>query len=169
MWARWPLLPFWRRSTTRRNLRDLTPIKKVNSRLLAGLRRVILSLLLHVLTTNVAPYPDIGDPPVAAEPSPNGFGEVNTHTNGTEFYGPTATLAFLLELRSRARSFQSQNSEGKNRFTTERPEQRESRKLSIVNFFHGGDDALPGTISGKSIMFFASLMIPCVAQMPTKF
>lgn len=168
MWARWPLLPFWRRSTTRRNLRDLTPIK-VNSRLLAGLRRVILSLLLHVLTTNVAPYPDIGDPPVDAEPSPNGFGEVNTHTNGTEFYGPTATLAFLLELRSRARSFQSQNSEGKNRFTTERPEQRESRKLSIVNFFHGGDDALPGTISGKSIMFFASLMIPCVAQMPTKF
>lgn len=103
------------------------------------------SLFSTALRTNVALFLETRNPPAEMEPSPNGFGEVNAHTNGTEFYGPTATLAFLLELRSRARSFQSQNSLNRSELPATRSEQSESQKLSIVNFFHGDDSALSGT------------------------
>jgi hypothetical protein len=70
----------------------------------------------------------------------NGFGEVNKSTTGTEFYGPTATLAFLLELRSRARSFQSQINELKAHPPTGNFRPNGARKMSVVNFFHNIDN-----------------------------
>lgn len=87
------------------------------------------------LTSNVTEQKDEG-------PSPNGFGEVNNHTSGTEFYGPAATLAFLIELRSRARSFQSQACDRGS-------DLKESRKISVVNFFHSADY----DVSGKNLRF----------------
>lgn len=38
--------------------------------------------------------------------------KVGDHNSSIGFYGPTATLAFLIELRSRAQSFQSSSSKG---------------------------------------------------------
>jgi hypothetical protein len=88
---------------------------------------------------------DFAGSPVQQEPSPNGFNEVNKYTSGTEFYGPTATLAFLLELRSRARSFQSQFSQINDHSSGGGFEPRTSRRMSIVNFFHSADPAVSGT------------------------
>lgn len=84
------------------------------------------------------------NPSEEEEPSPHGFGEVNKYTSGTEFYGPTATLAFLLELRSRARSFQTKSSQLNSRASARGSKLRRSRRLSIVNFFHGDDHATSG-------------------------
>lgn len=73
------------------------------------------------------------------EPSPAGFGEINYRTNGKEFYGPAATLAFLLELRSRAKAFQSQHQ-------LSRLDPVDARigsgrhQSSIVNFLDADDD-----------------------------
>lgn len=41
------------------------------------------------------------------KPSAKDFGEIFKSTSGTQFYGPTAALAFLTELRTRARVLQS--------------------------------------------------------------
>lgn len=86
------------------------------------------------------------DGPDEQQLSPNGFGEVNKSTSGTEFYGPTATLAFLLELRSRARSFQSQFNRPNLRPTRSSFGSNGSRKLSIVNFFHSADNDVSETL-----------------------
>jgi hypothetical protein len=69
--------------------------------------------------------------------NPLGFGEINKRTNGKEFYGPTATLAFLLQLRLYAKSFQIRS--------RKRSALGESKGSSIVNFLHGDDDTTPGT------------------------
>jgi hypothetical protein len=89
------------------------------------------------------PNHDNIDGPEDEQLSPNGFREVNKSTSGTEFYGPTATLAFLLELRSRARSFQSQVNEPNAR----QPRRSSgSSKLSIDKFFHSNDNEVSKTL-----------------------
>ncbi len=80
--------------------------------------------------------------------SPKGFGEVNNRTNGKEFYGPAATLAFLLELRRRVRDFHQQTM--KSRIDSSAPTLKPmDRAPSIVNFLHGDDDILPGKFSRR--------------------
>jgi hypothetical protein len=79
------------------------------------------------------------------EPSIHGFGEVNKYTSGTGFYGPTATLAFLIKLRSRARSFQTKSTQLNSKTSTPVSNLRRSRRPSIVNFFHGDDHIESGT------------------------
>jgi hypothetical protein len=79
------------------------------------------------------------------EPGPHGFGEVNKYTSGTEFYGPTATLAFLIELQSRARSFQTKSSQIIRKDSTKGSKLGRTQMLSIVNFFHGDDQTTSGT------------------------
>ena len=76
-------------------------------------------------------------------PSGNGFGEIYTSTSSTQFYGPTAALAFLTELRSRARALQTRF-----KHTREgRPNQSYSPSLSIDNLLHEeaaiGSETLP--------------------------
>ena len=70
------------------------------------------------------------------EPSPLGFGETNSRTDGKEFYGPAATLAFLLELRFRARAFRRQISS-----VQPRPQKdRIQSKSSLVNLMDAGNN-----------------------------
>jgi hypothetical protein len=77
------------------------------------------------------------------EPSPRGFGEINYRTNGKEFYGPAATLAFLLELRFRAKAFQSQHGlSGHSPINARIGEGH--RKTSIVTFLDADDDVPSG-------------------------
>jgi hypothetical protein len=67
--------------------------------------------------------------------SPQGLGEINSRTNGKEFYGPAATLVFLLELLRRARIFRRQISNGPVRSSAKAPR----NKLSIINILDAGD------------------------------
>lgn len=78
--------------------------------------------------------------PVVEEPRSKGFGEVNEYTSGTEFYGPAATLAFLLELRARARAFQSQLKQVYHQNLPEAVGSTDSGSASIINFLYGADD-----------------------------
>jgi hypothetical protein len=80
--------------------------------------------------------------PVVEEPRSKGFGEVNEYTSGTEFYGPAATLAFLLELRARARAFQSQLSQVYHQNLPEAIGSNNSGSVSIISFLYGADDSL---------------------------
>ena len=100
---------------------------------------------------------DAVDVTAEEEGGPAGFGQVNDHTSGTEFYGPTATLAFLLELRSRARILQSQISQMNVRPPQAGREPKGPRRLSIVNFFHSDDYVISGT---KFLHFFIHLANP---------
>ncbi|KAJ9614973.1 hypothetical protein H2200_001047 [Cladophialophora chaetospira] len=68
------------------------------------------------------------------EPSPQGFGETNSRTNGREFYGPAATLVFLLELRYRARLFRRDFSSLQSR------PQKKRTKSFLVNLMDGEDE-----------------------------
>jgi hypothetical protein len=95
----------------------------------------------HLEESNSFSYPDgenAGSVPEMAndqEHSPRGFGEVNNRTQGKEFYGPAATLAFLLELRRCARAYQE--SEAQDKANTD-------CASSIVNFLHGDNEMLAG-------------------------
>jgi Fungal specific transcription factor domain len=79
--------------------------------------------------------------------SQDGFGEVNHHTQGTEYYGPTGIYSFLLRLRSRAlsKTFIDGRYERHQRSQLGRP--RSMRDLSIVNFLHTPDYHAPGSLS----------------------
>lgn len=69
------------------------------------------------------------------ETFPQGFGETNSRTNGREFYGPAATLAFLLELRSRAATFRRKTRANKPRNQSHLAQSRSS----LVNMMDGGE------------------------------
>ncbi|OCL09446.1 hypothetical protein AOQ84DRAFT_404582 [Glonium stellatum] len=71
-----------------------------------------------------------------SEAEADGFGELNTHTQGTEFYGPTGIFSFLLRLRARARS---QNGQSIDRISSGLSNGRKSQDLSIVNLLHSSD------------------------------
>lgn len=86
------------------------------------------------------------NPEEKEEPCPHGFGGVNKYTSGTEFYGPTATLAFLIELRSRARSFQNKSSQLNSKASATGSNLGRSRGMSIVNLLRGDDHVASGTI-----------------------
>ncbi|KAK7433615.1 hypothetical protein Landi51_13852 [Colletotrichum acutatum] len=67
----------------------------------------------------------------SSEQEVDGLGQVNEHTEGAEFYGPTGTFYFLARLRSRAN-------------TQKQPEAGTHRKQSsIVNLLHSSDYSTP--------------------------
>ncbi|KAK1456180.1 hypothetical protein CCUS01_10168 [Colletotrichum cuscutae] len=67
----------------------------------------------------------------SSEQEVDGLGQVNEHTEGAEFYGPTGTFYFLARLRSRAN-------------TQKQPEADTHRKQSsIVNLLHSSDYSTP--------------------------
>ncbi|KAJ0297810.1 hypothetical protein COL516b_010420 [Colletotrichum fioriniae] len=67
----------------------------------------------------------------SSEQEVDGLGQVNEHTEGAEFYGPTGTFYFLARLRSRAN-------------TQKQPEVGTHRKQSsIVNLLHSSDYSTP--------------------------
>jgi hypothetical protein len=94
-----------------------------------------------------ASYPtDLSTPQHDAEAGTDSFGEVNRHTQGTEFYGPTGIYSFLKRLRSRART------QGTTK-AAERPDvrnTRDARDLSIVNLLHSSDFPVTYPSSSKS-------------------
>lgn len=104
------------------------------------------------LETDYLPYPDVNfakPPEIEQDPetSPKGFGEVNHRTEGKEFYGPAATLAFLLELRRCARAYQQQTrSDSGNIMLSTNDDTAADPAASIVNFLHGDDEMLSGRI-----------------------
>ncbi|KAI8293243.1 putative transcriptional regulatory protein [Colletotrichum sp. SAR 10_98] len=82
---------------------------------------------------------DRGSSVVSSEQEIDGLGQVNDHTEGAEFYGPTGTFYFLARLRSRAN-----NSGG----TQKQPQQPDSKtspggktlnQTSVVNLLHSSD------------------------------
>lgn len=82
--------------------------------------------------------------------SQDGFGEVNRHTQGTEYYGPTGIYSFLLRLRSRARS-QSLRDSPHGRSKGSGPgRSRSLRDLSIVNFLHTSDYHATGAAAANN-------------------
>ncbi|KAK2009018.1 hypothetical protein LZ32DRAFT_684178 [Colletotrichum eremochloae] len=110
------------------------------------LPRAILPDFLH-------PSPASSDEPIKHEPPPqptlqehgrgergstasseqevDGLGQVNEHTEGAEFYGPTGTFYFLARLRSRAN-------------TQNKPDVGVSKsQSSIVNLLHSSDYSTP--------------------------
>jgi hypothetical protein len=94
---------------------------------------------------------------------------VNKSTSGTEFYGPTATLAFLLELRSRARSFQAQSDRSEQRPARGSFGSNGARKLSIVNFFHNAGNDVTESLdtiqeSPDTPGFYSGLSVPSPAS-----
>ncbi|OHW89712.1 C6 transcription factor [Colletotrichum incanum] len=71
------------------------------------------------------------DSSASSEHEVDGLGQVNEHTEGAEFYGPTGTFYFLARLRSRAN-------------TQKQPEVGIDRKQSsIVNLLHSSDYSTP--------------------------
>ncbi|KAK1579610.1 uncharacterized protein LY79DRAFT_652045 [Colletotrichum navitas] len=67
----------------------------------------------------------------SSEQEVDGLGQVNEHTEGAEFYGPTGTFYFLARLRSRAN-------------TQKRPDVGVKRsQSSIVNLLHSSDYSTP--------------------------
>lgn len=82
--------------------------------------------------------------------SQDSFGEVNRHTQGTEYYGPTGIYSFLLRLRSRARtqSLRDVHHERQQGSGPGRP--RSMRDLSIVNFLHSSDYHASGANSSTN-------------------
>lgn len=93
-----------------------------------------------------ATYPTDLPIPQHDEAGTDSFGEVNRHTQGTEFYGPTGIYSFLKRLRSRART----------QGTTKTPERpgfrntRDARDLSIVNLLHNSDFPVSYPSSSKT-------------------
>ncbi|KAK1492665.1 hypothetical protein CTAM01_09863 [Colletotrichum tamarilloi] len=67
----------------------------------------------------------------SSEQEVDGLGQVNEHTEGAEFYGPTGTFNFLARLRSRANT-QKQPKAGTHR-----------KQSSIVNLLHSSDYSTP--------------------------
>lgn len=80
---------------------------------------------------NSANHPVLEQDP---ETSPGGFGEVNNRTQGKEFYGPAATLAFLLELRRCARAYQQQTKPHSSEVMLSTNDTTVNHASSIVNF-----------------------------------
>lgn len=81
--------------------------------------------------------------------SQDSFGEVNRHTQGTEYYGPTGIYSFLLRLRVRARS-QSLRDSSHGRHQGGGPGRpRSMRDLSIVNFLHSSDYHATGSANNN--------------------
>jgi hypothetical protein len=93
-----------------------------------------------------ASYPtDLSTPQQDAEAGTDSFGEVNRHTQGTEFYGPTGIYSFLKILRSRARTQGTRAAEKPDIRNT-----RDARDLSIVNLLHSSDFPVSYPSSSKT-------------------
>ncbi|KAI8312001.1 putative transcriptional regulatory protein [Colletotrichum sp. SAR11_59] len=85
---------------------------------------------------------DRGSSVVSSEQEVDGLGQVNDHTEGAEFYGPTGTFYFLARLRSRA------NNSGGTQKQPQQPGQPDSKtspggktlnQTSVVNLLHSSD------------------------------
>ncbi|KAJ0331927.1 hypothetical protein COL922a_011722 [Colletotrichum nupharicola] len=84
---------------------------------------------------------DRGSSVVSSEQDVDGLGQVNDHTEGAEFYGPTGTFYFLARLRSRANNSGTQ----KQPQQPGQPDTKTSRggktlnQTSVVNLLHSSD------------------------------
>ncbi|KAH8817495.1 hypothetical protein F5884DRAFT_830552 [Xylogone sp. PMI_703] len=92
-----------------------------------------------VQETRSRPAPQAEDDRVVESRS-KGFEEINEYTDGREFYGPAATLAFLQELRARARSLKSKLKQIYLQSFPEDLDSTTSDSVSIINFFHGSSN-----------------------------
>ncbi|RSL72468.1 hypothetical protein CEP53_001114 [Fusarium sp. AF-6] len=86
----------------------------------------------------VAPSEDDQGSPVEqpASPTAGGLGNVNQHTGGSEFYGPSGTFYFLSRVRSHAQSRPQPQTASVNVGTD---------SSSVVNLLHSSDYTLPDT------------------------
>ncbi|KAF2399286.1 hypothetical protein EJ06DRAFT_557746 [Trichodelitschia bisporula] len=90
----------------------------------------------HPTPTSSSPSSSRSQTPPNSPPTetlPDSLGELNTHTHGTEFYGPTGIFSFLARLRRRARSFRAGaagRGNGNNLSVLD---------VSIVNYLHSFD------------------------------
>lgn len=75
--------------------------------------------------------------------SQDSFGEVNRHTQGTEYYGPTGIYSFLLRLRLRARNQSLRDDVNERHHGDGSRCSKSMRDLSIVNFLHSSDYQAP--------------------------
>ncbi|KAL7893282.1 fungal-specific transcription factor domain-containing protein [Trichoderma sp. TUCIM 5745] len=95
-----------------------------------------------------------GNKDLGGSVEPRGLGEVNKHTEGAEFYGPTGTFYFLSKLRSRAQSqSQSQSRRDTARDDRERPRQRkqDTSGTSVVNLLHSSEYSVAGDTRRHSV------------------
>ncbi|TDZ32894.1 putative transcriptional regulatory protein [Colletotrichum spinosum] len=73
---------------------------------------------------------------ISSEQEVDGLGQVNEHTEGAEFYGPTGTFYFLARLRSRANT-QKQPPNGPP--DTQKSPGKSLIQTSVVNLLHSSD------------------------------
>ncbi|KAK2777241.1 C6 transcription factor [Colletotrichum kahawae] len=84
---------------------------------------------------------DRGSSVVSSEQEVDGLGQVNDHTEGAEFYGPTGTFYFLARLRSRANN----SGGGGTQKQLQQPDSKTSpggktlNQTSVVNLLHSSD------------------------------
>ncbi|KAG8664265.1 uncharacterized protein FPOAC1_013972 [Fusarium poae] len=108
-----------------------------------------------------APIGDIAtDSSSDDEASPEGFNETNSRTNGKEFYGPAATLAFLLELRARISAFQRKLRDRQ----YSRPRTRS--RTSLVNLMDGEEVDDSNDKDARRHLVHRTPETPRVAQSP---
>ncbi|KAK7421801.1 hypothetical protein QQX98_002017 [Neonectria punicea] len=84
----------------------------------------------------------------SVEREPEGLGDINQHTEGSEFYGHTGTFYFLSRLQSRAKGQRSR------RPTHESGDQEQGKAIaddSVVNLLHSSDYSVSGTQENRGI------------------
>ncbi|KAF4882400.1 putative transcriptional regulatory protein [Colletotrichum fructicola] len=84
---------------------------------------------------------DRGSSVVSSEQEVDGLGQLNDHTEGAEFYGPTGTFYFLARLRSRANNSgtQKQPQQPGQPDTKTSPGGKTLNQTSVVNLLHSSD------------------------------
>ncbi|KAJ9139170.1 C6 transcription factor [Pleurostoma richardsiae] len=96
----------------------------------------LLSTFLHLLTESV----------VQSGQDADGLDEINRHTEGAEFYGPTGTFYFLSRLQSQANS---QRLRGTAQNVRGEPSNRALTGTSVVNLLHSSDYSVSGSRDGS--------------------
>ena len=81
------------------------------------------------------------------EAEADSFDEFNTHTRGTEFYGPTGAISFLQRLRYKAGSYRARNDNNPRPGPSTQGRQPND---SIVNYLHSPDDAESTSVAGDT-------------------
>ncbi|KAF6834904.1 C6 transcription factor [Colletotrichum musicola] len=76
---------------------------------------------------------------MSSEQEVDGLGQVNDHTEGAEFYGPTGTFYFLARLRSRANTQKQQQPQASRQDLQTSPGGRAINQTSVVNLLHSSD------------------------------
>ncbi|KAH7166077.1 hypothetical protein EDB81DRAFT_273189 [Dactylonectria macrodidyma] len=87
------------------------------------------------------------EPCHSTEREPEGLGDINQHTEGSEFYGHTGTFYFLSRLRSRAKGQRSRRvAPG----SGDQGQGREAADDSVVNLLHSSDYSVSGAPDNRA-------------------